>query len=123
LQLPPNVIAVGRLSDVERLYPAADIVASSSAFGEGFSNAIAEGMSAGLVPVATNVGDADLILDRVGHIVPPSDAGAFAAALSTIAELSPDARRNLGLQARSHIVRNFGLQLAVEKYEQLYLDR
>lgn len=123
LQLPPNVIAVGRLSDVERLYPAADIVASSSAFGEGFSNAIAEGMSAGLVPVATNVGDADLILDRVGHIVPPSDAGAFAAALSTIAELSPDARRNLGLQARSHIVRNFALQLAVEKYEQLYLDR
>jgi hypothetical protein len=38
-------------------------------------------------------------------------------------ELSPDARRNLGLQARSHIVRNFALQLAVEKYEQLYLDR
>ena len=74
--------------------------------------------------MATNVGDADLILDRVGHIVPPSDAGAFAAALSTIAELSPDARpRNLGLQARSHVVRNFALQLAVEKYEQLYLDR
>jgi glycosyltransferase involved in cell wall biosynthesis len=59
----------------------------------------------------------------VGHIVPPGDAGAFAAALSTIAELSPDARRDLGLQARSHIVRNFALPLAVEKYEQLYLDR
>ena len=123
LRLPPNVIAVGRRSDVERLYPAADIVASSSAFGEGFSNAIAEGMSAGLVPVATNVGDAGLIIDRVGHIVPPGDVGAFAAALSTIAALSPDTRRNLGLEARSRILKNFALPRAVEQYERLYLEQ
>jgi glycosyltransferase involved in cell wall biosynthesis len=123
LHLPPNVFAVGRRLDVDRLYPAADVVVSSSAFGEGFSNAIAEGMSAGLVPVATDVGDAALIVDSVGHIVPPGDIGALAAALSTIAELSPDSRRNRGLRARSHIVRNFALPLAVEQYERLYLDR
>jgi len=123
LHLPPNVFAVGRRLDVERLYPVADIVASSSAFGEGFSNAIAEGMSAGLVPVATDVGDAALIIDRVGHVVPPGDIGALVAALSTIAELSTDTRRSRGLQARSRILGNFALPRAVEQYERLYLDQ
>ena len=58
LAAPPNVRALGRRRDTPALYAAADIVASTSAFGEGFSNVIAEGMSAGLVPVATDVGDA-----------------------------------------------------------------
>jgi glycosyltransferase involved in cell wall biosynthesis len=80
-------------------------------------------MSAGLVPVATNVGDAGLIIDRVGHIAPPGDVGAFAAALSTIAALSPDTRRNLGLEARSRILKNFALPRAVEQYERLYLEQ
>ncbi len=54
------------------LYPIADIVVSSSAFGEGFSNAVAEGMSAGLIPVATDVGDTMRIIGDTGHLVPPA---------------------------------------------------
>ncbi len=48
LTVPPNVRALGLRHDLTRLYAGADLVLSSSAFGEGFSNAIAEGMSAGL---------------------------------------------------------------------------
>jgi glycosyltransferase involved in cell wall biosynthesis len=58
LSAPPNVRAFGLRRDIERLYAMADIVISTSAFGEGFSNAIAEGMGAGLTPIATDVGDA-----------------------------------------------------------------
>ena len=59
----PNVVRLGRRLDVARLLAASDIVVSSSAFGEGFSNALAEGMSCGLPAVATDVGDAREILE------------------------------------------------------------
>ena len=47
LHVPANVRALGMRRDMEQLYAVADIVVSSSAFGEGFSNVVAEGMSAG----------------------------------------------------------------------------
>jgi glycosyltransferase involved in cell wall biosynthesis len=120
LQLPSNVLALGIRSDVERLYPAADIIVSSSAFGEGFSNAIAEGMSAGLVPVATDVGDARLIIGGTGCIVRPKDAAVLAAALAGIAAQAPDARQQLGLAARDRILKHFTLARAVETFDRLY---
>jgi glycosyltransferase involved in cell wall biosynthesis len=120
MPLPPNVRALGRRSDVARLYAAADIVVSSSAFGEGFSNAVAEGMSAGVVPVATDVGDTALIVGDNGMIVPPRDPGALRAALSDVATLSVDERRRRGLMARRRIVEHFSLDAAVNAFEALY---
>ena len=66
-----NVIRLGRRNDVARLLAGADIIVSSSAFGEGFSNAIAEGMACGLPAVATAVGDVGAIVADTGIIVPP----------------------------------------------------
>ena len=43
-----NVLRLGRRHDVARLFAAADFAVSSSGFGEGFSNALAEGMACGL---------------------------------------------------------------------------
>jgi glycosyltransferase involved in cell wall biosynthesis len=122
LRVPRNVHLLGLRKDVERLYPAADIVASSSAFGEGFSNAIAEGMSAGLIPVATDVGDASLIVGDAGAIVPPRNAAAFARALSNLAALTSDERCARGFMARERILRHFAIPRAVEAFERLYLE-
>ena len=103
LAAPPNVRALGRRRDTEALYAAADIVASTSAFGEGFSNVIAEGMSAGLVPVATDVGDARRIVGDTGSIVAPRNSQAFAAALREIAALpAAERRRPRPFCARAH---------------------
>ena len=122
LVCPPNVRALGTRRDVERVYAAADLVVSSSAFGEGFSNVLAEGMSAGLVPVATDVGDAARIVGPTGHVVAPRNPTALAAAIKAEAALSPDQRRDRGLQARARIVGSFARARAIEAYARLYQE-
>jgi glycosyltransferase involved in cell wall biosynthesis len=120
LEIPANVRALGFRSDLPSLYPLADIVVSSSAFGEGFSNAIAEGMSAGLVPVATDVGDASHIAGEVGRLVPAQAAPALREAIAALAQLSPAERARQGQLARQRIVDNFTLDRAVDAFSSLY---
>lgn len=106
LALPSNALALGRRDDPELIASAADLVVSSSAFGEGFSNALAEGMAAGLVPVATRVGDAAALLGEEGRLVAPGDPGALAAALRD-ALADPARLRAEGCAARARIVSLF----------------
>ena len=122
LVCPPNVRALGIRRDVERVYAAADLVVSSSAFGEGFSNVLAEGMSAGLVPVATDAGDAVRIVGLTGHVVAPRNPTALASAIRAEAALSPDQRRDRGLQARARIIDSFANARAIEAYARLYQE-
>ncbi len=122
LQSPSNVRALGLRYDIERLYAGADIVVSTSAFGEGFSNAIAEGMSAGLVPVATDVGDAQLIIGDTGRIVARRDPAALKAAIATEAAFAPAERKRRGAKARERVLSHFSLAQAVDAYERLYLS-
>lgn len=117
LALPPNVAALGARRDVVLLLPACDMIASSSAFGEGFSNALAEGMAAGLVPVATDVGDARLLVGETGFVVPPRDPSALAEALRAAASA---ARAGQGQAARSRVVADFGLETALLAFRELY---
>lgn len=122
LRAPPNVRALGLRHDLDRLYASADIVVSTSAFGEGFSNAIAEGMSAGLVPIATDVGDARLIIGETGRIVARRDLAALTAAIAAEAEATPAERKARGAKARARILSHFNLAQAVDAYERLYLS-
>jgi glycosyltransferase involved in cell wall biosynthesis len=115
-----NVIRLGRRDDVPRLLAAADIVVSSSVFGEGFSNVLAEGMSCGLPAVATDVGDARIIVGDAGIIVPPGNPDALAAAIRTLASEPASAREKWGAEARARIVENFSMTRAVRRYAELY---
>ncbi len=118
LDLPDNVTALGLRDDVARLYRCADIVVSSSAFAEGFSNVLAEGMSSGLVPVATDVGDARLIVGDTGQVAPIRDPDALAGAIALeAARPDRDARK---VSARARMVENFTLNRAVERFAALY---
>jgi glycosyltransferase involved in cell wall biosynthesis len=118
LDRPGNVDALGLRADVERLYRCADVVVSSSAFAEGFSNVVAEGMSSGLIPVATDVGDVRSIVGDTGQIVPIRDADALAKALA--AEAARPDREERKARARARIVENFTLKRVIERFVKLY---
>ena len=116
----PNTLRLGRRDDVERLLPAADFVVSSSAFGEGFSNALAEGMACGLPAISTDVGDAAIIVGDTGAIVPPRDPQALA---SAIRELASEGRKTYGersRRARARIVEQFSLERSVSRWSESY---
>jgi glycosyltransferase involved in cell wall biosynthesis len=115
-----NVIALGRRDDVPRLMAAADFIVSSSSFGEGFSNAIAEGMACGLPPIATNTGDAHLIVGDTGLIVQPSDPAALAAAIQQLSREPETRRAERGMRARARIIENYSMPLALERWQAVY---
>ena len=120
LAAPPNARALGARHDVERLLTAADLIVSSSAFGEGFSNTLAEGMAAGLPAVATDVGDSARIVGTTGRIVPPRDPAALAEAMGALLGESKSARAARGLAARRRIESCFSLARAVDAHRALH---
>ncbi len=107
----------GRRDDVDRLLPACDVIVSSSAFGEGFSNALAEGMACGLPAVATDVGDAKRLIGECGLTVPPRDPPALAAAIQSL--LDGDAK-TLGARARARIAEHFSVPRMVDSFNRLH---
>jgi glycosyltransferase involved in cell wall biosynthesis len=120
LAFPGNVRGLGERADVNALYAASDVTLSTSAFGEGFSNAIAEGMSAGLAPVVTDIGDARSIVGETGAVVSPGDVSALVKALRIEADRSSDDRRKRGLAARNRIAQLYSMDLMVERFARLY---
>jgi len=124
LTIPPDlagkVHGLGERKDVEQILPALDLLMQSSAFGEGFPNAIGEAMACGVPAVATDVGDTAALIAGIGSVVPPRDPGVLASAALAILGRAPPARAQLGEAARKRILDYYGLKLMVERYERVY---
>jgi glycosyltransferase involved in cell wall biosynthesis len=118
--LAANVRLLGERTDMPAVYPAFDIGTLSSAFGEGFSNVLAEAMACGVPCVATDSGDAAEIIGPTGQIVPPREPEALAAAWDALVEAGSDGRRRIGAAARDRIVRIYDLSVITARYEALY---
>lgn len=116
----PNLRRLGARTDVPRLLAACDIIVSTSAFGEGFSNALAEGMAAGLIPVATDVGDSRLIAGDAGYVIPPRDSNALVDAITMVTSIPQEERIRRKAEARARIGANFTLPKAADAYMSLY---
>jgi glycosyltransferase involved in cell wall biosynthesis len=116
----PRVLRLGHRDDVPQLLAASDAVVSSSAYGEGFCTALAEGMACGSPAIATDVGDARVILGETGYVVPPRDAAALGRAARQLFSERPDQRAARGRAARERIVSLFSLAAAEHRFADLY---
>ncbi|MCG9107127.1 glycosyltransferase [Laribacter hongkongensis] len=119
LGLTNQLIWVGAQDDMPAVYSALDIAASSSAYGEGFSNAIAEAMACGVPCVVTDVGDSAPIVGDTGNVVPAGDHRALAAEIQRLTNLSPDQRREMGEACRARVVSEFGIDRLVQRTEKV----
>jgi glycosyltransferase involved in cell wall biosynthesis len=116
----PRLFRLGRRDDMPAIYAACDLVVSTSAFGEGFSTVLGEGMATALPAVATDVGDAAAIVGDCGRIVPPRQPGALAAAVRDLLALSATERAAIGHRARQRIVGEYSLARAVAAFDALH---
>lgn len=119
LELDSHVRFTGEHPQPEHLYPAFDVVCSTS-LAEGFSNALAEALSCGVPCVATNVGDSAFIIGDAGMIVPPRSHDVLASALSQLAAMRPEDRRAMGDAGRRRVVREFSVARMAERTASAY---
>jgi glycosyltransferase involved in cell wall biosynthesis len=118
LALADRIVWAGEIADTRAAYNAFDIATLSSAFGEGFPNAVGEAMACGIPVAATDVGDVRAIAGSTGEVVPPKNPEALCAAWQRLR-----ARRArepaLGEAARGAIVSNYGLEIMVRRTEEV----
>jgi glycosyltransferase involved in cell wall biosynthesis len=120
--LQDRLLALGERQDVHRLIRAFDVSVLTSAYGEGFSNALGEAMASGVPCVSTDVGDTALILGDAGHTEPVGRADLLA---RDIVELltRPEAERTVaGSTARQRIVDHWSLPKAIVGYKALWTE-
>ncbi|MBT4491432.1 MAG: glycosyltransferase, partial [Rhodospirillaceae bacterium] len=115
LGLTDRLIWTGARSDIPELLNAFDIATLSSAFGEGFPNAVGEGMATALPYVTTDVGDAARVVGDAGTVVPIASPSDLAGAWRDMAALSPQERAEIGRAARARVVANFPRQIMIDE--------
>ena len=117
-----RVLLLGRRDDMHRVHAGLDVLCSSSLYGEGFPNTVAEAMACGVPCVVTDVGDAARMVGGTGTVVAPGDDVALAAALARMALMGFDARVKLGRAARARAEAEFSLQAMARSYLDLYAE-
>ncbi len=120
LGLTDNIHFLGQRSDVPQLLKEADIGILCS-HQEGFSNAVIEGLAAGLPMVVTDVGgNAEAVTHgETGLVVPPHDPTTLGEAILALA-LDPVRRARMGAAAQADARRRFSIETCVQSYDRLY---
>lgn len=115
-----SVYLLGARTDIAEVMPSFDLSTLTSSFGEGFPNVLGEAMACGVPCIATDVGDAAMIIGNTGNVVPSGDPNALAEAWKNFLTKSPGKRKIIGLEARKRIEALFSIARIVREYEQLY---
>lgn len=112
------VTLAGAAEDLQSYYAGSDLLISSSLWGEGFQNVVAEAAVHGCPVVATRVGEAELVLGVDGRLVEPGDPATLAAAVLAFLALPPEARAAEGARLRAHVQGEFSPTRMVRGFDQ-----
>jgi glycosyltransferase involved in cell wall biosynthesis len=119
--LAERALRLGPRQDMPRVLAALDALALPS-LGEGFPNALAEGLACGVPAACLDVGAARELAGPGGVVasVEVADAGARAealvGALGRVLELGPEGRAAMGLAGRRHVAERYGLGAAADRW-------
>jgi glycosyltransferase involved in cell wall biosynthesis len=118
--LGDRIVFLGERRDIGELLSACDIGLLCS-HQEGFSNAVLEGMAAGLPMIVTDVGgNREAVADNeCGFVVPAHDPARLGQAIVTV---SGDAalRARFGAAGRARLLEKFSIEQCVAKYDRFY---
>jgi len=119
--LKDRVQFLGSRTDVPRLLRACDAFVLSSAW-EGMPNTVMEAMASALPVVATDVGGVCELIEHgtSGFIVPPRNPAALAEQMSSVMNLDPDARREMGASGRECMVARFDIERVVDQWVEVF---
>lgn len=106
--------------DMPAVYNALDLLSSSSAYGEGFSNVIGEAMACGVPCVVTDVGDSAQIVGASGVVILPHNPHQLAAMWQYLLDAPAEQRRSE--QARQRIVEKFSAAALAQKTSTALID-
>jgi glycosyltransferase involved in cell wall biosynthesis len=120
LQGPPNVMRLGIRDDVQAIYAAANYLISTSIFGEGFSNVVAEAMASGVPAIATDVGDAREIIGDMGFVVLPGSHTDIVESLQRLIKEPANQRKDRATACRDRIISRLSLERAVASFDALH---
>jgi glycosyltransferase involved in cell wall biosynthesis len=115
LGLTKQLIWAGVRDNMPAVYSALDCSSSSSSFGEGVSNTIAEAMACGVPCVVTDVGDSKQIVGDTGFVVEPGNPAALASAWQVVLEAGGAEMARRGQKARERIIEHFSLERLIEE--------
>jgi glycosyltransferase involved in cell wall biosynthesis len=117
-----NIHLLGERNDINRIYSISDLACSSSSYGEGFSNAIAEAMAASVPCVVTDAGDSAYIVGATGIVVPVNDPSALARAWEKMIQKGDIKLKELGSKAQKRIRTLFRIDHTISRYESLFIN-
>jgi glycosyltransferase involved in cell wall biosynthesis len=120
-KLQSSFLLLGERPDIPVCLAAMDIFCMPSRT-EGFPNALGEAMAMGLPCVATDVGDTRFLVGNTAILVPAQDQQALASGLLGIIELSKDQRIQMGLRAKEHVMAEFSIERACERFDEVYRE-
>lgn len=114
-----RVTLLGRREDVPILMPSADYFISSS-LSEGFPNVIGEAMLSETICVATDTGDAELLLNNYGFISKVNDPVDLSRKIECALNLNKEEYFFKAKEARKMIIQNYSLQKITRLHMGLY---
>ena len=112
---------LGTRSNISDVLFSADIGVLCPFKNEGFSNAILEGMTAGLPMVVTDIGGNKeaVINGNTGYVVEPRNTDSLATAILDLVNNHSKMKR-FGEAGRQRVKECFSLKACVDAYEKLY---